>query len=130
RLAHFFHATEIAGIAIAVFADRNIKLEFRIAFVGLGFAEVPSSTRAAQHDPREPPSPSIVQAHHRNIDVALLKNTILREQDFQVVAYLEERVAKIPNVIDKFRWQVLMHAADAKIVGMHPRAGGALIEHH
>jgi hypothetical protein len=44
-------------------------------------------------------SPSLVQAHHANIDVALLENTILSEQHIQVVAHLEEGVAKTPNIV-------------------------------
>src|SRR5215472_2826252 len=126
-LAHFFHADVVA---VAVLADRNVEIELRIAFIGLRLAQVPDSAGAAYHDSREAPSPSIVEVHDTDVDVTLLENAVLREQDLDVVTYFEKGVAEIPNIIDELWRQVLMHAADTKIVGMQPRARGALIEHH
>src|SRR5262249_2947659 len=129
-LVHFLHPHKIAVVAVAVLADRNVEIELGIAFIGLRLAQVPDSARAAYHDSREAPSPSLVEAHHTDVDVTLLENAVLRKQDLDVLTYFEKGVAKIPNIIDEFWWQVPMHAADTKIVGMHPSARGALIEHH
>src|SRR3974390_89803 len=129
-LAHFLHAHKIAVVAVAVLANRNVEIELGIAFIGLRLAQVPDGAGAADHDSREAPSPSIVEAHDTDVDVTLLENAVLREQDLDVVTYFEKGVAEIPNIIDELWRQVLMHAADTKKVGMHPRARGALIEHH
>src|SRR5258707_9083764 len=62
--------------------------------------------------------------------MALLENAILREQDLNVVADLQERVAKRPDVVEKLRRQILMDAADPEIVGVHARTRCALIKRH
>jgi hypothetical protein len=43
---------------------------------------------------------------------------------------LQERIAPGLDIVDQFRRQVLMHAADPEKRRMHPRTGGALIKHH
>src|SRR5262249_31190743 len=65
-----------------------------------------------------------------NVDVALFENPIFGEQFLQIVADLQERVAKRPDVLEELRWQILMHATDAEIVRMHAGTRGALIESH
>ena len=47
-----------------------------------------------------------------------------------IVEHLQERIAPGGDVVDQLRRQVLMHAADAEVVGVHARARGALVEHH
>ena len=44
--------------------------------------------------------------------------------------HAEERIAPGVDIVDQFRRQVLMHAADPEIGRMHARAGGALVKHH
>ena len=44
--------------------------------------------------------------------------------------HLQERVAERLDVVDQLRRQVLVHAADAEIVGVHAAARGALVEDH
>ena len=44
--------------------------------------------------------------------------------------HLQERIAPGIDVVDQFRRQILMHAADPEIRRMHPAAGGALVKHH
>ena len=39
-------------------------------------------------------------------------------------------IAEVPDAIDELRRQILMHAANAKIIGVHPRSGRTLIKHH
>jgi len=49
RLAHLLHAYEIAVVAIAVLANRNIEVELGIAFVGLRLAQIPGGAGAPHH---------------------------------------------------------------------------------
>ena len=118
-LAHFFHADEIAVIAVAVLADGDIEFQLVVTFIGLGFAQVPGRARAAHHDARKTPGEGVFQGHHRDIHITLLEYTIVREQHLNVIKHLEERVAKGLDVIDKLGGQILMHAARAKIGRVH-----------
>ena len=122
--------TQIAVVAVAVLADRDVEIELGIAFVGLRLAQVPGGTGAAHHDTRKAPPPGVRELDLGDADVALLENAIFRQQALKVVADLQERIAKRPDVVEKLRRQILMHAANPEIVGMHASAGGALVKPH
>src|SRR3954470_2171693 len=74
RLAHFFHAYQVAIVTVAVLPDRNIEIEFGVAFVGLRLAQVPSGAGAAHHDAGKSPGPGVSELDDADIDVALLEN--------------------------------------------------------
>ena len=57
-----------------------------------------------------------------DIDIALLEDAVLGQQFLEIVAHFEERVAERPDVVDQLGRQILVHAADAEIGGMHARA--------
>src|SRR5580700_684327 len=101
-LAHFLHPHEIAVVAVAVLADRDVEIELGIAFIGLRLAQIPGGSRAAYHHSREAASPNIVELHYANVDVTLFENTVVGEQHIQVVTYFEKGIAKIPNVFEEF----------------------------
>src|SRR6185437_9943820 len=130
RLAHLLHADEIAVVAVAVLADRDVEIHFGIAFVRLRLAQVPGRARAAHHHAGEAPVPGVGQRHHANVDVALLEDAVVGQQRIEIVDHLEERIAESPDVVDELRRQVLVHAARTEVVGVHARAGSALVEHH
>jgi hypothetical protein len=52
------------------------------------------------------------------------------QQALKIVADLQEWIAKGPDVVEQLRWQILMHAANPEIVGMHACTRGALVKHH
>ena len=60
----------------------------------------------------------------------MLENAIIGEQLLEVIAHFEERIAERLDIGDQLLRQVLMHAADPKIVRVHAAAGGALVEPH
>src|SRR5438067_421632 len=130
RLAHLFHSHEIAVIAVAVLADRDVEFELGIAFVGLCFAQIPGGTGAAHHHTRKAPTPGLRELDLGDTDVALLEDAIFREQALQVVADLQERVTERPNVVQELRRQILVHAANPEIIGMHACTRRALVKYH
>ena len=85
RLAHLFHADQVAVVAVAVLADRNVEFHLGIAFVGLRLAQVPGRARAAHHDAGKTPGPGVVQRDHADIDVALLEDAVAGQQIVEVV---------------------------------------------
>src|SRR5205823_5655491 len=105
-------ADTVAIVAVAVLANWNIEIEFRIALVGLRLAQVPGRARSAHHHAREPPGPGILEAHDADIDVALLEDAVFSQQIFEIVADLEERIAERADIVDEFLRKVLVHAAD------------------
>ncbi len=78
RLAHLLHADEIAVVAIAVLADRNVEIHLRIALVGLRLAQVPGSAGTAHHHARHAPCPCVFQRDDADIDIALLEDAVRR----------------------------------------------------
>ena len=84
-LPHLFDTDEIAVEAIAVLADRNIEIHLRVDVIGLRFAQIPWHTAAAQHRAREPPIEGIVLADDTDVDRALAKNSVFRQQGFNIV---------------------------------------------
>ena len=111
-------------------AHRNVEIELGIALVGLRLAQIPRRAGAAHHDAGKSPRPGLFQRHHADIDIALLEDAVLGEQHLEVVASFKERIAKGINVVDQFRRQILMHAADAEVGRVQARARGALVEAH
>src|SRR5262249_25613997 len=119
-----------AVVAVAVSADRDVELHLRIALVGLRLAQIPGGARAAHHDAGESPGPGVGEPDYADVDVALLEDAVVGEQLLEVVADLEEWLAEPVDVVDQLGRQILVHAADAEIVGMHAAARGALVEAH
>ncbi len=129
-LAHFFHADQVAVVAVAVLADRNVEIHLGIAFVRLRLAQIPGRARAAHHHAGKTPFPCLLQRDHADVDVALLEDAVAGEQPVEIVDHAQERIAPGLDIVDQLWRQVLVHAADAEKGRMHARAGGALVEHH
>src|SRR6516225_5440786 len=129
-LTHLFHADAVPVVAVAVLADRNIEVHFGIAFVGLRLAQVPRRAGAAHHHAGKTPLPGLLQRHHADVDIALLEDTVAREQAIEVIDHFREGVAERLDVVDQLWRQILVHAADTKERCVHARARRALVEHH
>ena len=52
-LAELFHAAEVAVVAVAVDAHRDVELDLIICVVRLAFADVPGDTASSEHDAGE-----------------------------------------------------------------------------
>ena len=111
--------------------ERDVELQLVVALVGLVAAQVPGDAGAAQHHPGEAPGEGLLAGDHADVDVALLEDAVAGDQALDVVEHLAgSACAQALDVVDQRRRQVLAHAAGAEIVGVHPRARGALVEHH
>src|SRR5579875_303336 len=129
-LAHLLDAHQIAVIAVAVLADRNIEIHLGIDVVGLGLAQIPGHARSAQHRPAEAPVEGILSADDADIDGALLEDAVLVEELFEVVDIGREPVHPPHDVIEEPWGQILVDAARPEIARMHARPRDALIEFH
>src|SRR3546814_3522911 len=75
--------------------------------------------------------PRVVAAHRRDIDVALLEDTVVGDEADRILEQSRQpRVEPVADVGEQLERRVLMHPADAEIVAVHPRARHALEEVH
>src|SRR5690606_8095556 len=79
-LAHLFHTDQIAIIAVAILADRNVELEFVVALIWLRLAHVPCRARTTNHHARETKRPSVFQRDDADVDVTLLEDAVRGDQ--------------------------------------------------
>src|SRR5690606_31845519 len=130
RLSHLLHPHQVAIVAVAVLADWNVKIHLVVALVWLRLAQVPGTAGAADHYPRESPSPAVIEGDDADIGVPLLEDAVAGEQAVDVVDDFGKLVTEAFDIIDQLLRQVLVDAAWSEIGSVHAGAGGALIEHH
>ena len=130
RLAHFLHAAQIARVAIAGLADRNIEIHFIVHIVRLRLAQIPRHARGAQHRPRKAPIQRLVPSHDADIDRALLEDAIFGQQLFDIGEEFRKAFGIVPDILGKAFGHILMHAAGTEIIGVHARTAHAFIKFH
>ena len=106
------------------------KSRLGVALVGLRLAQIPGGAGAAQHHPGEAELEAVGEADHADVDVPLLEDAVLGQQPLDVVEHLGMGLTELGDVLDELGRQVLVHAAEAKILGVHAAARGALVKHH
>ena len=130
RLAHLFHADEVAVIAVAVLAHGDLELELVVAFVGLRTAQVPGQPRSAHHDAGKAPVEDLFFRHHADIGIALLEDAVFGQQPVDIGQHVGEMVGPFLDIVDQRGRQVLVHAAGPEIGRVQARAAGAFVEDH
>eukprot|EP01137_Pigoraptor_chileana_P034030 Opistho-2@25945 len=130
RLPHLLTADQIAVVAVAVAADRNIKLHAVVHIVGLRLADVPGDTRCAQHGATEAPVHCLLCGHNTNIDETLLPDAVACEKFFSFVNARAELLNKLVNVLHEADGHVQGDAARPHIRRMHACARHALVKLH
>src|SRR3979411_2064186 len=92
------------------------------------------STGCALRRSHAAPEPRTITAEkpqaHASASLITPTSTLRCLESFEIVAHLQERIAKRQDVIEQSGRQILMYAANAKVVGMHACAGSAFIEYH
>ena len=154
-LRHFLHPDQVAIVAIAVHAYRNIEIELGIDRIRLFLTQIPGNARTAQHRPGEAERHGAFGGDDANINGALFPDAIVREQGLVFVHTGGEAIREILDEIKQralpvavqfthllcaapFRDQVLRHtirqvAVDAPwpiIVGVHAGTRDRLVTVH
>ena len=129
-LAHLLHADDLAVVVVAVLAHGDVEIHLLVERVRLRLAQVPGHAAAADDRPREAPLPAIVQREDADIDVALLEDAVADDEGIEIVEHLQERIAERLDVVDQLRLDIHVDAAGPEVIGVHARAGNALIEDH
>jgi hypothetical protein len=93
-LAHFFDSDQITVVAIAIDANRNVKIHLIINIIRLLLPQIPGKTRTAQHRPGETQLQGSFWSHHANADRPLFPNPIVGQQRFVLINRLRKPLGK------------------------------------
>ena len=154
-LAQFFHAHEIAVVAVAVDAHGDIEIHAVVHFVRLFLAQVPFHTGAPQHRTREAELHGALRRHDADVDRPLLPDAVVRQQRFVLVdaarKLVRERLDEIQQrtlsrlvqplqiggaaelgflVLRHRIGQIAIDAARAIVGSVHARTRDGLVEVH
>src|SRR6056297_1802587 len=112
RLAHFLLAHQVAVVAVAVDAHRDVEIHFTVLRIGLLLAQVPCHTRAAQHRAGEAELAGALGRDHADADVALLPDAVVGDQRFVFIDPLALAGHEGLQVVQKRAFAPLVHALD------------------
>ena len=129
-LLHLGHAAQIAVIAIAVLANRNLEVELGIKLIRLAAAQVPCKAGTAHHHARITPVRDVLFRDNPDVGIALLEDAVFGQEPMQVAQDTREFLRPLFDIVDQRGRQVLVHTTGAEIGGVQTRAAGAFIEHH
>ena len=107
-LAHLGHAHQVAVVAVAGLANRNVEIHLAVSVVGLFFAQVPGNARAAQHRAREPQVEGPLGCHHADTHGALFPDAVVGQQGFVFVHLTRKILAEVGHEIEQAALPVLV----------------------
>jgi hypothetical protein len=110
----------ISFVAIAPRSHRNVELHPVVDLIRLRAADVPGDARTADHRPGEPPSDRVFLADDADVDVALLEDTVVRDQADRILEQANPIVEEVADLGQHLGRNVLVDPADPEVIGMHP----------
>lgn len=129
-LTEFFHAAEVAIVAVAVDADGDVEVDAVVGVVGGGFAHVPRHAGATEHDAGEGEVERLGRAHLADALGAPFPYAVVGQELFGFVDAVAELRRPLVDVVQEAEGNVLRDAAGADVRGVEPGAGDALVEFH
>ena len=117
-LPKLLHPAQIAIIAVAIDADRDVEFDLVIGIVGLGLADVPGDARAAEHDAREGVVECVGGTHDADAFRAPDPDPVVGEELFGLVNAVAELGRPLVDVVEEAEREVLRDTAGADIGGV------------
>ncbi len=127
-LAEFFHATEVAVVAVAVYADRHVELYLVIGIVWLAFPYVPGYTRTSKHDATETVVEGVGGRDDTDAFSTAYPDAVVGEKFFGFVNAVAELGGPLIYVVEESEGNVRMDTAGADVGGVKAGAGDTLVE--
>ena len=127
-LAEFFHAAEIAVVAVSVHPDWDVKLHLVVRIVRLAFAYIPGYTAASKHDAGERVVESISSGDDTNALGSAFPYSIICEQLLCFVDPVSKLSRPLVDVVKEAKGEVLVDAARTDIGRMKAGAGDTFVE--
>ena len=128
RLAEFFHAAEVAVVAIAVNTYWDIEFNLIVGVIGLAFSHIPGDPAAAEHDAGEGVVESVGGGDNTNAFGPADPNAVVSEKFFGFVDAVTELSGPLVDVIEEAEGKVLVDAARAYVGGVEAGARDAFVE--
>lgn len=127
-LPEFFHAAEVAVVAISVNAHGHVEVYLIVGIVRLAFPHVPGDARAAEHDARERVVESVGGGDDTDALGAAFPDAVVCEEFFGFVDAVAELGCPLVDVIEEADREIRVHAAGANVGRMETGAGHTFVE--
>lgn len=127
-LAEFFHAAEIAVVAVAIHAYWDIEFDLVVGVVGLAFSHIPGDAAAAEHDAGEGVVESVGGGNDANAFGPADPDAVVGEEFFGFVDAVAELSGPLVDVIEEAEGKVLVDSAGAYVGGVEAGARNAFVE--
>src|SRR5690606_38510921 len=118
-LPHLGHADQVAVVAVAVDADRDVELDLGVLRVRLLLAQVPGHARTTQHRAGHAPGQRLLGRDHADADGALLPDAVVGEQGLVLVDAVRELLRKDPQVVQHRTFACLVETLE--LAALAPR---------
>ena len=113
--AHLLHAHQVAVVAVAGLADRDVEVHAVVDLVGLRLAQVPRDAGAAQHRAGEAQVERALGRDHADAHGALLPDAVVGEQRLVLVDVAGEALREVVDEVQQRALAVLVHALDVAL---------------
>ena len=154
-LAHFFHAAEVAVVAVAVDADGDVEIHLVVHFIRLFLTYVPFHARTAQHDAGKAFLHGALGGDDADADGTLFPDAVVGQKGFECVDVFREAFAEGVDEVEHGAFagfvellqyfgiaefaalvfghkvgQVAVNAAGTEVGCVHTRAGNGFVQVH
>ena len=127
-LSEFFHAAEVAIVAVSVDTDRDIEFYVSVRVVRLAFSYIPRHAGPAQHDAGERVVERVGGGDDADAFGATDPDAVVGEELFGFVNAVAELGRPLVDVVEEAEGNIGVHAAGADIGGVEAGAGDTLVE--
>lgn len=98
-LSEFFHAAEIAIVAVAIHTDRHVELDSIVGVVRLALAHVPWYTAAAKHDAGEAVVKSFSGSHDADSLCSAFPDPVVCQEFFGFIDSVAELGRPLVDIV-------------------------------
>ncbi len=127
-LAEFFHAAQVAVVAVSIYPDWDVKLHLIIRIIWLALAYIPRYTAASKHDAGERIVESIGGGNNTDPLRSTFPDSIVGEQFFGLVNPVPELSRPLVDVIQEADGEVLVDAARTNVGRVKAGARDAFVK--
>lgn len=127
-LAEFFHAAEVAVVAVSVHSNGNVKLYLVVCIVWLALAHIPGHTAASKHDAGEGVVESIGSGDDSDVLGSTFPDSVIREQFLGFVDPVPELSRPLVDVVEEADGEVLVNATRTDVGSVKAGPGDAFVE--
>ena len=127
-LAEFFHAAEVAVVAVPVDADGHVKLDLVVRIVRLALAYVPGYAAASEHHTGEGVVEGVGGGDDTDALSSAFPNSVVGEELFGFVNAVPELSRPLVDVVEEAEGEILVDATGADIGRVKTGSGDTFVK--